>query len=98
MLVIQYLVRFNVDCSAQAIAMSQSRKYHSGAEKRKQMEQKERELRIGKHTLFELGVKRSDSQDMLENKDGDTENHLEIEELHPLISPQEEPAMLDDII
>ena len=75
--------------------MSHPRKYHSGAEKRKQ---KEREVRIGERTLFELGVKRSDSQDMLENKDGDTGNPLEIEELHPLISSQEQPAMLDDII
>ena len=33
---------------------------------------------------------------MLENKDGDSENPREIEELHPLISTQEQLAMLDD--
>ena len=34
----------------------------------------------------------------MENKDGDIGNPLEIEEFHPLISSQEQPSMLDDIM
>ena len=70
------------------IVMSQQRKYHSGAEKRKQREQKEREVRIGGHTLFELGVIRIGNQEL------NTGNSRDIEDLHSLAPSLEQPTML----